>query len=375
MSVKDILDYPQNKLHYIVNMECSVPCYRTANFGQIVFWIRLSCDVNRVRMFKQQRKKLETSTNSEMRRAENESKPRSRRFSQQEFKSPESSLDTLHTIHDSRRRDTHFESITKSHQYQSSTTSTSERIDPNVGYEESRSDNFQSRTDSWRAWSSGDYSGRRKEIGEAVQLQQQINSGFPDTDNLFDDTNTVITDDWGRYKRKSLNSQMTETGDAVVIRIERLSLFPRCTLLNDRDVKQLYVEFSFLGNHGPDLETVSVPIPRSSPYHLYFNYMKKFDIDTKIHSDQRKKLEEMLSDEVSSTVKFTIVNEPLMEEMETKDCVEVGHAYLNLKEHVLNGGSHDISLKVSNIEASDTIGSLKITVLGADAIRKCITQD
>ncbi|XP_063981710.1 uncharacterized protein LOC135164878 isoform X2 [Diachasmimorpha longicaudata] len=389
MSVKDILDYPQNKLHYIVNMECTSPCYLNATFGQIFFWIRLSCDVDRVRAFKQERELLETSQSSQTekikreeiaskgqthRRSEGKKENKWSRWSPQELGSPDSSSEILQTIHQPRKRDTHFESTTRSFQYEPPTTSASEKQDPIVRYEESRGDTLQKRANSWRAWSLGDHPIKRDEIREAIQLNQMTNGGFHDTENLFDETNTVLTDNWGRYKRKSLNSQVRETSEAVVIRIERLNLFPRCRLLKDGDIKQLYVEFSFLGNFGLDLETVAVPIPKNPPYQLFFNYMKKFDIDEKSHSDQRKKLEEMLSDEVNSTVKFTIVHEPLMEEMETKDCIEVGHAYLNLKEHVLTGGHHDISLLVSNTEGSDTIGTLKVTLLGADAIRSCLPQ-
>lgn len=61
--------------------------------------------------------------------------------------------------------------------------------------------------------------------------------------------------------------------EAVIIRIERLTVFPRSTLLTDIEVHQVYVEFSFLGKYGLDLETVSVPIPTSPPYELFFNYM------------------------------------------------------------------------------------------------------
>lgn len=54
IDVKDILTYPQNKIHYIVNMESLVPCFYKKNIGQLSLWIRLSCDIERVKSFKEQ---------------------------------------------------------------------------------------------------------------------------------------------------------------------------------------------------------------------------------------------------------------------------------------------------------------------------------
>lgn len=39
------------------------------------------------------------------------------------------------------------------------------------------------------------------------------------------------------------------------------------------------------------------------------------------------------------------------------------HAYLNMKEHIISGGQEDISLIVSNVDGSDTIGSLKVKTI------------
>lgn len=64
------------------------------------------------------------------------------------------------------------------------------------------------------------------------------------------------------------------------------------------------------------------------------NNFLEFPIDKKSHAEERSKLEEMLSDEVSSTIKFTIVSEPLMEEMELKECIEVGYVtYFSTKKN------------------------------------------
>lgn len=54
VSIKDILDYPQNKLHYIVPVNSVISCFFGVNFGQLSLWVRLSCNVDMVEAFKKQ---------------------------------------------------------------------------------------------------------------------------------------------------------------------------------------------------------------------------------------------------------------------------------------------------------------------------------
>lgn len=54
VSIKDILDYPQNKLHYIVPVNSVISCFLDVNFGQLSLWVRLSCNVDIVEAFKKQ---------------------------------------------------------------------------------------------------------------------------------------------------------------------------------------------------------------------------------------------------------------------------------------------------------------------------------
>lgn len=54
VSIKDILDYPQDKLHYIVPVNSGISCTYGVNFGQLSLWVRLSCDVEMVEVFKEQ---------------------------------------------------------------------------------------------------------------------------------------------------------------------------------------------------------------------------------------------------------------------------------------------------------------------------------
>ncbi|KAK1133139.1 hypothetical protein K0M31_014494 [Melipona bicolor] len=55
LCIKDILDYPQNKLHYITPVNSIIPCSVGINFGQLSLWVRLSCDIEQVDTFKRRR--------------------------------------------------------------------------------------------------------------------------------------------------------------------------------------------------------------------------------------------------------------------------------------------------------------------------------
>lgn len=55
LCIKDILDYPQNKLHYITPVNSIIPCSVGINFGQLSLWVRLSCDIEQVDAFKRKR--------------------------------------------------------------------------------------------------------------------------------------------------------------------------------------------------------------------------------------------------------------------------------------------------------------------------------
>lgn len=63
----------------------------------------------------------------------------------------------------------------------------------------------------------------------------------------------------------------------MILRIESISLLQRCSVIEDPGIHQLYVEFSFLGYRGIDLETISVPKPTDGSSAL-FNYMRRENV-------------------------------------------------------------------------------------------------
>ncbi|KAK0081559.1 hypothetical protein PV325_011938 [Microctonus aethiopoides] len=168
--------------------------------------------------------------------------------------------------------------------------------------------------------------------------------------------------------------QIDDSKDTIIIKIHRLKLIQGCSLLHHPDIHRLFVEFSFLGKSGFEYETESVPIPKSHTQNMYFKYQIKICINEKRNLNERNYLDGILCGEKNPNVQFNIVSEPLAEEMETKECIDVGHAYLNLKKHVLGKGDSNIFLTVKNPENTDIVGVLKISIIGLNNIRQLLSK-
>lgn len=53
LSIKDVLDYPQSKFHYVVHFSSiSPPSLCNETFGQLSLWVRLDCDLEKIETFK-----------------------------------------------------------------------------------------------------------------------------------------------------------------------------------------------------------------------------------------------------------------------------------------------------------------------------------
>lgn len=134
----------------------------------------------------------------------------------------------------------------------------------------------------------------------------------------------------------------------MVIEIVSIILFPKCSVMENPDIQLLYVEYCFLGYCGADMETISVRKPQSPDQKLTYNFRKskrakislkyflqmekkkqeslitEFRVDTERHRVQDSILRSMLSESINPSIKFIIVCEPIPEEIESKECIEVG---------------------------------------------------
>nr|KAF7421412.1 hypothetical protein H0235_009248 [Vespula pensylvanica] len=143
----------------------------------------------------------------------------------------------------------------------------------------------------------------------------------------------------------------------------------------DDDVHLLYVEYSFLGYRGADMETESIPKPKTYTEPLIYNFRKVFSIDEEYHSIERNTLRAMLHESINPNIKFILVSEPLPAETDVKDCVEIGYAYFNIREYALGDDDQSITLPIINQMQTEQIGLLTIYVKGLDAIRECLSDN
>ncbi|KAL2728987.1 uncharacterized protein V1478_006619 [Vespula squamosa] len=163
--------------------------------------------------------------------------------------------------------------------------------------------------------------------------------------------------------------------DTIIIQIVKINLFENSSVMLDDNVHLLYVEYSFLGFRGADMETESIVKPKSFEEALIYNFKKIFPIDKEYHSIERNTLRAMLHQSTNPNIKFILVSEPLPEETDTKDCVELGYAYFNIREYALGDDEQSIRLPITNQMQTEQIGLLTIYVQGLDAIRKCLSND
>ncbi|XP_036145274.1 intracellular protein transport protein USO1 isoform X5 [Monomorium pharaonis] len=161
--------------------------------------------------------------------------------------------------------------------------------------------------------------------------------------------------------------------DAIIIEIVSMQLLNESCIMQDDEIQLLYIEYSFLGNFGEDMETVSVEKSKTSDQEMVYNYKKKFWINKATHPIQRDNLRAMLAETTSPNITFTIMSEPLPEEREVKDCKEVGYAIFNLKKYALGEEYQYILLPIKDNQ-NKQIGTLKIVVSGLNAIRQCLSE-
>ncbi|XP_077269978.1 uncharacterized protein LOC143901489 [Temnothorax americanus] len=300
VSIKDILDYPQNKLHYIVPVNSVISSFFGVNFGQLSLWVRLSCNVDMVEDFKKQcgisslKDTLYTPSVKKEEEADIPQKPLPRR--------PTRHVVDVVSFKDQEQRDSSV-----------SEDSTDQDIQP--------------------------------------PLDSSNNPG-----KMFQN--------FSYYRHEK---------DAIIIEIVSMQLLDESCVMQDDEIHLLYVEYSFLGNRGEDMETVSVEKPKTGGQEMIYNYKKKFWINEVTHPIQRHSLRAMLAETISPNINFTVLGEPLPEEREVKECEEVGYAIFNIKKYALGDECKHVLLPIKD-NRNRQIGTLKIAVSGLNAIRQCLPR-
>ncbi|KAB5533057.1 hypothetical protein PHYPO_G00127260 [Pangasianodon hypophthalmus] len=155
------------------------------------------------------------------------------------------------------------------------------------------------------------------------------------------------------------------------LKVEILSLLfdPSSSVALDQSVQQVYVEYRL---SGIPMETTETPMSLQKPTEgeeIHFNFSRVIHVDTTEASPLRQYLYTILerTDAKQGRLKFTVVSEPLNEEDE---CVDVGHAYLDLQELLLTG--NDVIERQIDIIRMDgdqeVVGSLRVSLEAAQAL-------
>ncbi|XP_053272543.1 protein fantom [Pleuronectes platessa] len=157
------------------------------------------------------------------------------------------------------------------------------------------------------------------------------------------------------------------------LRVEILSLTfePSSHVALNKSVQRVYVEYRLLG---VPIETTETPMSLRKPTkgeEIHYNFTRVIYVDGSRSAPLRQYLYTMLegTDPNQGRLKFTVVSEP-MDEDDEEECVEVGHASLDLQELLLTGNDvleQEIDI-LSLDEDKEVIGNLKVSLEAAKAL-------
>ncbi|KYQ58159.1 X-linked retinitis pigmentosa GTPase regulator-interacting protein 1 [Trachymyrmex zeteki] len=404
VSIKDILDYPQNKLHYIVPVNSVICSCFGVNFGQLSLWVRLSCNVDMVEAFKKQ---CGISSLKDTLHA-----PPIKDISKNSL--PQHSTRHIVDIVSFNDRQQKDSSVSED------STDIQAPLDSNFQYENENSDeenfyinsnneelsinetnkmseeengtivmNLDYKTDNSKENKENNASRDSPSVAEfktllanesvlsvnyrdsghiqGISLLEGSSSTIRDMDEILSDRN------WESPKTLAgANSLNVEAQDyqndistcvrdyAIIIEIVSMQFFDDSCVMQDDQIHLLYVEYSFLEKHGEDMETISMEKPKTSAQEMVYKYKKKFWINEVTHPVQRDNLRAMLAEDISPNINFTVISEPLPEDREVKDCEEVGHyATFNIKKYALGDECKYILLPIKDNKNRE-IGTLKV---------------
>ncbi|XP_035730778.1 uncharacterized protein LOC118445425 [Vespa mandarinia] len=339
LSIKDILDYPQNKLHYIAPMSSVISCTLGMNFGQLSLWVRLSCDVEQVDAFKRQCGLL----------------PSLQQIQKAIF---QEDLSTLKETNE---------------EYQKIFNDTAQ-VMSDINEKKKCKEEIENPTINSSNVKSATYVKNGSFNSEMILLSKQSKkiarwATKEEENNNVTQTDKVNIDDFNSFISHPLEK------DTIVIQINKIILFENSSVMLDNEVHLLYLEYSFLGYRGADMETESIMKPKTAKEPLIYNFKKIFPIDEEYHSIERNTLRAMLNESINPNIKFILVSEPLPEETDIKDCVEIGYANFNIREYALGDNDQSVTLPIIDQTQTEKIGSLTINVQGHNVMRECLDSN
>ncbi|XP_041738657.2 protein fantom isoform X4 [Coregonus clupeaformis] len=167
------------------------------------------------------------------------------------------------------------------------------------------------------------------------------------------------------------SSRRIRKGDKLRVEILSLSFEPTSRVALDESVQRVYVEYRLLG---VPMETTETPMSLRKPSdgeEIHYNFTRVIYVDSSEAAPLRRYLYTMLegTDPNQGRLKFTVVNEP-MDDDDDEECIDVGHAFLDLRELLLTG--NDITERqidiVSVDEEKEVMGKLKVSLEAAKTL-------
>ncbi|XP_028330406.1 protein fantom isoform X3 [Gouania willdenowi] len=196
-----------------------------------------------------------------------------------------------------------------------------------------------------------------EDLEEDIDVDDSEASKFSDSSSSQDDV--VIISPIRKPKK----------GEKLIVEILSLTFEPNSHVAMNESVQQVFVEYRLLG---VPMETTETPMSLRKPMEgeeIHYNFTRVIYVDGSHSAPLRQYLYTMLegADPNQGRLKFTVVSEPMDDDDE---CVDVGHAFLNLKELLLSG--NDVIKQQIDIlsldEGREVIGNLKVSLEAAKAL-------
>ncbi|XP_039896583.1 protein fantom isoform X2 [Simochromis diagramma] len=157
-------------------------------------------------------------------------------------------------------------------------------------------------------------------------------------------------------------------GEKLRVEILSLTFEPSSNVAMDKSVQRVYVEYRLLGI---PMETTETPMSLRKPTkgeEIHYNFTRVIYVDGSQSTPLRHYLYTMLegTDPNQGRLRFTVVSEPMDD---NEECVDVGHAFLNLQELLLTGNDViEQQLDIVSVDEDEVIGGLKVSLEAAKAL-------
>ncbi|XP_024864266.1 protein fantom isoform X3 [Kryptolebias marmoratus] len=196
------------------------------------------------------------------------------------------------------------------------------------------------------------------EAGEEEEKRSESDSEAPESSESTQ-SDVIIIPPKRRIKK----------GDKLRVEILSLTFEPSSHVALDQSVQRVYVEYRLLG---VPMETTETPMSLRKPLEgeeIHYNFTRVIYVDGSQSAPLRQYLYTMLegTDPNQGRLKFTVVSEPIDDD---EECVDVGHAFLDLQELLLTGNDvNEQQIEIVSVdEDQEVIGHLKVSLEAAKAL-------